>query len=189
MKNRCHWHTYLVWMFHFLHKWKIILGKTFRKFVNAIFAMFILFIWDLLQLKCVVIPNISQEFESSAALLWRFSFYHFSIWEIIKSNKITIKMAGPRRKKVPTCQFFALQSLRQAVNTFIQKSTTENSCQILKFLKTSTSPSYYPIREMLSHLNETMVFRWDSNEVKFQIESNVVTSNQSISSPQKHGLS
>ena len=37
---------------------------------------------------------------------------------------------APRRKKVPTCQFFALQSLRQAVNTFIQKSTTENSCQI-----------------------------------------------------------
>ena len=40
-------------------------------------------------------------------------------------------MAGPRRKKVPTCQFFALQSLRQAVNTFIHKSTsTENLCQI-----------------------------------------------------------
>ena len=68
---------------------------------------------------------ISQEFESSAALLRRF----FLSFQQGNKSQNTIKMA-PRRKKVPTCQFFALQSLRQAVNTFIQKSTTENSCQI-----------------------------------------------------------
>ena len=50
-------------------------------------------------------------------------------------------MAGPRRKKVPTCQFFALQSLRQAVNIFIHKSTiiTDNSCQIPSLLSSENN--------------------------------------------------
>ena len=49
-------------------------------------------------------------------------------------------MAGPRRKKVPTCQFFALQSLRQAVNIFIHKSTiTDNTCQIPSLLSSENN--------------------------------------------------
>ena len=77
----------------------------------------------------------SQEFESSAALLRRF----FLSFQQGNKSQNTIKMA-PRRKKVPTCQFFALQSLRQAVNIFIHKSTiTDNTCQIPSLLSSENN--------------------------------------------------